>query len=65
MLLLTSGCKIDACTMYKCWYYLAPSQSLLRKQIKTKLMLCKLLFIVHGRVKDLLKVILVYKNEAP
>ena len=40
-------------------------QSLSRKQIKTKLMLCKPLFIVHVRVKGLLKVILEYKNEAP
>ena len=31
-----------------------PPQSLLRKQIKTKLMLCMPLFIVHVRVKGLL-----------
>ena len=37
--------------------YLAPPQSLSRKQIKTKLMLCKPLFIVHGRVKGFSKVI--------
>ena len=28
-------------------------------------MLCKLLFIVHGRVKAFLKAILQYKNEGP
>ena len=28
-------------------------------------MLCKPLFIVHGRVKVFLKVVLQYKNEAP
>ena len=28
-------------------------------------MLCKPLFIVHGRVKGFLKVILQYKNKAP
>ena len=28
-------------------------------------MLCKSLFIVHGRVKAFLKAILQYKNEAP
>ena len=37
----------------------------LRKQIKAKPMLCKPSFIVHVRVKDLFKVILEYKNEAP
>ena len=31
----------------------------------TKIMLCKPLFIIHGRVKAFLKVILQYKNEAP
>ena len=46
-------------------YYLASPQSLSRKQIKTKLMLCKPLFIIHVRVKGLFKVILEYKNEAP
>ena len=45
----TSGCK-SALAQYKRHYYLAPPQSLLRKQIKTKLMPCKPLFIVHGRV---------------
>ena len=40
-------------------------QSLLRKQIKTKLMLCKTLFVINGRVKGFLKVILQCKNEAP
>ena len=39
-----------------------PPQSLSRKQIKTKLMLRKPLFIVHGRVKGFLKVILQYKK---
>ena len=28
-------------------------------------MLCKPLFIIHGRAKGYLKVILQYKNEAP
>ena len=28
-----------------------PPQSILTKQIQTKLMLCKPLFIIHGRVK--------------
>ena len=32
---------------------------------KTKLMLCKPPFIIHGRVKGVLKVILQYKNKAP
>ena len=36
----------------------------LRKQIKTKLLLCKLLFIAHGRVRGFCKVILQYKNKA-
>ena len=44
---------------------LAPPQSLSRKQIKTKLILCKPLFIVHVRVKGLFKVILEYKNKVP
>ena len=52
-------------SQYKRPYYLAPPQSLSRKQIKIKLMLCKTLFIVHGRVKDFLKVILQYKNKVP
>ena len=62
MLLLTSGCKSapaqcrqadvkSAPTQYKHRYYLAPPQSLSRKQIKTKRMLCKPIFIIHGRVK--------------
>ena len=42
---------------YKGRYYLVPPQSPSRKQFKTKLMLCKLLFIIHGRVKGFLKVI--------
>ena len=50
MLLLTSGCKLVA-AQYKCCYYLAPPQSILTKQIYAKLMLCKPLFIIHGRVK--------------
>ena len=41
--------------MYKHGYYLAPSQSLSRKQIETILPLCKPLFIVNVRVKGLLK----------
>ena len=49
---------------YKCQYYLSPPQSFSRKEIKSKLMLCKPLFIIHGRVKGFLKVILQYKNEA-
>ena len=64
MLLLTSGCKL-APSKYKGCYYLVPQQSLSRKQIKTKLMLCKPLFILHVRVKGFLKVILQYKNKAP
>ena len=36
-------------------YYLAPPQSLSRKQINTILPLCKPLFIVNVRVKSLLK----------
>ena len=40
-------------------------QSLSRKQIKAKLMLCKPLFIIQGRVKGFLKVIQQYKNKAP
>ena len=47
-------------------YYLVPPQSLSRKQIRTKLMLCKPLFIVHGRVKGFLKVrATTVQNEAP
>ena len=38
-------------------------RSLLRKQIKTKLMLCKPLFVVHVKVKGLFKVILQYKMK--
>ena len=53
MLLLKSGCK-SAPAQYKRHYYLPPPQALLRK-IKTKLMLCKPLFIIHGRIKGLLK----------
>ena len=64
MLLLTSGCKL-APAQYKLHYYLAPPQNLSKKQIKIKLMLCKPIFIIHGRVNGLLKVILQYKNEAP
>ena len=40
-------CKL-ATVQYKCCYYLVPPQSILIKQ--TKLMLCKPLFIDHGRV---------------
>ena len=50
VLLLTSGCK-SAAAQYKCNYYLVPPQSILTKQILAKIMLCKPLFIVHGRVK--------------
>ena len=39
-------------------YYLASLQSLLRKQIKTILALCKPLFIINVGVKGVLKVIL-------
>ena len=46
-------------------YYLASQQSLSKKQIKTKLMLCKPIFTIHGRVKGFLKVLLQYKNKAP
>ena len=52
-----------AVAQYKGHYYLMPPPSILTKQIKTKLMLCKPLFIVHGRVKAFLKAILQYKNE--
>ena len=44
---------------------MAPLQSLSRKQIKTKLMLCEPLRIICVRVKGPFKVILQYKNEAP
>ena len=60
----TSACK-SAPAQYKHRYYLVSPQSLSRKQIMTKIMLCKPLFIIHGRVKAFLKVILQYKNEAP
>ena len=56
----TSECKL-APGQYKRRYYLMPSQSLSRKQ----LMLCKPIFIIHGRVKRLLKVVLQYKNKVP
>ena len=59
----TSRCKSTP-SQYKYHYYLVPPQSLSRKQIKTKLMLCKPLVIVHERVKVFIKVILQYKNEA-
>ena len=39
---------------------LAPPQSVSRKEIRTKLMLSKPLFIVYGRVKGFLLVILQY-----
>ena len=41
---------------YEHSYYLAPPQSLSRKQMKTNLKLCKPLFIVDGRVKRLFKI---------
>ena len=50
MLMLISGCKSTA-AQYKWRYYLVPPQNTLTKQIRDKLMLCKPLFIVHGRVK--------------
>ena len=50
MLLLTSRCKLTP-AQCKRHYYLSPPQSLPRKQIKAKLMLCKLLFIIHITVK--------------
>ena len=59
---MQTGCKSTP-TQYKHHYYLVPPQSLLRKQIKAKLMLCKPQFIVHGRVEGFLEVILQYKNE--
>ena len=46
-------------------YYLVSPRSLSRRQIKTKLMLCKPLFIIHGKVKGFLKAILQYKSKAP
>ena len=46
----TSGCKLSP-AQYKPCYYLAPPQSLSKKQIKTELMPFKSIFIVHGRVK--------------
>ena len=50
--------------MYKHHYYLVPPQAKpFKKQTKNKLMLCKPLFIVHARVKCLLKVIPEYKEE--
>ena len=36
-----------------------------KKTNKTKLMLCKPIFIVHGRVKGFLNVILQYKYAVP
>ena len=54
----------SAPAQYKC-PYLVPPQSVSKKQIKTKLMLCNPLFIVHDRVKGFLLVILRYKKEAP
>ena len=45
-------CRVNlAPAQYKHHYYLAPPQSLWRKQIKTKLMLCKPLFIVQAELK--------------
>ena len=41
------------------------SAKYVKKTNKTKLILCKPLFIVHGRVKGFFKVILQYNNEAP
>ena len=50
---------------YKHCFYLAPPQSLATKQIKTKLMLCKPQFVIHGSIKGFLKVtyMLSYKFE--
>ena len=50
VLLLTSGCK-SAAAQYQRHYYLVHPQITLTKQIYTKLMLCKPLFIIYGRVK--------------
>ena len=47
--------KNQAPAQYKHRYCLVSPQSLSRKQIKTKLMLCKPLLIVHGRVKGFLR----------
>ena len=69
LLSCVSGCKSapaqcrqadvnHTCTIQTHPYYLVPPQSLSRQQIKTKLMLHKPLFIVHGRVKGFLEVIL-------
>ena len=60
----TSRCK-SAPAQYKRYYYLVPPPSLSRKQTKTKLMLCKPLFIIYDRVKGLCKVILQDKNKVP
>ena len=54
--MLTSGCKSSP-AQYKRHYYLAPT--------RTKLKLCKPLFIVHGRLKGFFKVMLQYKNSVP
>ena len=51
--IVTSRCKM--------LLFGAPTKSF-RKQIIIKLMFCKTLFIVHVRVKGLLKVILKYEN---
>ena len=51
--------------IYKHGYYLAPLQSLSRKQIKTILTLCKPPFFVNVRAKGIFKIILEYKNEVP
>ena len=53
-LLLTSGCKSASQTLL----LFGASTKSFKKTDKTKLMLRKPLFIVHGRVKGFLKVIL-------
>ena len=64
MLLLTSGCK-PAPAQYTNVIFGASTKSF-KKQIKTKLMLYKPLFIIiHVKVKGLFKAILEYKNNLP
>ena len=57
----TSGCK-SAPAQYTNFLLFGASTKLFKKQIKTKLMLCKPLFIIV-RVKDLFKVTLEYKTK--
>ena len=62
MLLLTSRCKSH---LHNKTLLFGTSTKPFKKEIKTKLMLCKPLFIIRAKVKGFSEVILEYKNEVP